>query len=122
MRNSLRFRYVASLVAAAALGLAVPGTAGAAHRSAESARFTSGCPTGEVVAVATVYVRTQPKTTAPVLEKVAAHDWRYCYFDSVKLGDRYDACGHRNANGWIHIATKVDNRWGWSAMTCWNDV
>ncbi|MFI2761899.1 hypothetical protein ACH5A3_24015 [Streptomyces echinatus] len=122
MRKSPRFRHVATVMALAAIGLAVPGTAEAASRSAKSASFNSGCPTGEVVAVASVNVRTEPKTTAPVLERVAARDWRYCYFDSVKLGGRYDACGHTNANGWIHILSKVDNRWGWSAMTCWNDV
>lgn len=118
MRKSLRSRAAASLVAAAAIGLAIPGAASAADQSARPAISYCDSGTGKVIALETVSVRATPSTTASLVHTSSKGSVSSC-LAGYTLGGRYTACGHTNANGWLYV---YGTGWeGWSAMTCWAD-
>ncbi|WP_432166077.1 hypothetical protein [Streptomyces sp. bgisy031] len=122
MKKSLRSRTVASLAAAAAISLAIPGAANAADHSAKSASFTDGCATGMVTPISTWgQIRALAKNNARILEAVPNDQNRVCSPNSTVVGDPYKGCGYNRANGWIKVKT-FGGQWGWVAMTCWDDT
>jgi hypothetical protein len=116
--GSLRSKLAASLLVAAAVGVAVPGSASAADHSVMSPATTLCTSGGTAVALETVNVRDTPSTSGTIVHVVTQGTIVAC--DGYALGSRYDACGHSNANGWLFVYSST---WaGYAVATCFNQA
>lgn len=123
----------ASLVTAAAVGLALaatpanalaaPKAGGETATATSTTAATSSCGTGRVESIANnLPIRAWASHSAPVITWAQkGYQYNCDQFDPYTLGDRYTACGVSNANGWLWIAFN-DGTWGVAYMTCLKDV
>lgn len=127
MRNLIRSKLVASLLAVAATGIAYPGVAEAAPRDVvvrdeAAAPFSDSCATGRVKAREAVYIRERPYLGPDVGKKLVPKGAvRQCRTNFHTTGDSYRACGAVNSNTWLYVRA-ADGEWGYSVMSCWDDV
>ncbi|MFI6270606.1 hypothetical protein [Micromonospora zamorensis] len=114
----------------AALGLVLAGPAGGASAHSDvasagqlAAAYTRNCPSGSVVSIANnLPVRAGIKISSPIFHW-GQKGWGYaCTRNVYALGDRYTACGVSNANGWINVYVPEVGQWGYTYMTCLEDV
>ncbi|MGW5349052.1 hypothetical protein ACWERV_00850 [Streptomyces sp. NPDC004031] len=106
----------------AATGAFTASTAEAATPTASSVSpaYTDGCLTGRVVSTAAnLPIKSSPTLTAGTITTAQVGDQFNCL--TYTTGDRYTACGHSNANGWLVIYFNSGQR-GYSYETCWDDV
>jgi hypothetical protein len=80
----------------------------------------SFCGTGRVASTAVnLPIRSGPFLSAPLIETVNVGAQFNCtgfYY----LSDRYTACGHTNANGWLEL--NIGSGFGYTYLTCLQDV
>jgi hypothetical protein len=125
----MRFKRFAVRFMAAFFGVAAVFTLQPAMASAQvsegvgTAAYTDFCATGRVKSIANnLPIRTQPLHSAALIT-TAQNGYQYdCEIDYYALGDRYTACGVSNANGWILIRFYDLGIYGFTYMTCLDDV
>ncbi|NKI42558.1 hypothetical protein [Streptomyces physcomitrii] len=116
MGKIMRSRLTVTLAVAAAVGLALPGVAGAADGSTQ-VRTNTACDDGKATAAENVAIRTGTSTGASLVTTALKGQTWGCYFTYVLTGGRYTACGTTNGNGWFYVYNA--NYSGYSASACW---
>ncbi|MFJ6011770.1 hypothetical protein [Streptomyces sp. NPDC092952] len=116
MGKIMRSRLTVTLAAAAVVGLALPGVAGAADGSTQ-VRSNTACNDGKATAAENVAIRTSASPTAALVTTALKGQTWACASSDVILGSRYTACGTSNGNGWFRVYNA--NYEGYTASACW---
>ncbi|MER5742605.1 hypothetical protein ABT097_04920 [Streptomyces sp. NPDC002225] len=112
----MRSRLTVTLAAAAVVGLALPGVAGATDGPTQ-VRSNTACNDGKATAAENVAIRTSTSPTAALVTTALKGQTWACGQNSIILGSRYTACGTSNGNGWFYVYN--DNYAGYTASACW---